>query len=159
MRPDRLSPDHLSLVITTPTMVAATADDIRHLRAEDATGAFGILPGHADLLTALGISVVSWRGADGRERHCAVRGGVLTVTDGAHVSIATREAVVGDDLEALERNVLTRFRSAHTQEEEARAGARRLHVAAVRHILAYLRPERRTNGRHRAPQDGAGGAE
>lgn len=154
-----MRPDRLSLVITTPTAVAATADDVRHLRAEDAAGAFGVLPGHADLLTALGISVVSWRGADGRERHCAVRGGVLTVTDGARVSIATREAVVGDDLEALERNVLTRFRTAHVDEEEARAGARRLHAAAVRHILAYLRPERRTNGRRHAPQDGGGGAE
>ena len=154
-----MRPGRLSLVITTPTAVAATADGVRHVRAEDDAGAFGVLPGHADLLTALGISVVSWRGADGRERYCAVRGGVLTVADGARVSIATREAVVGDDLEALERNVLTRFRSAWAEEEEARAGARRMHVAAVRHILAYLRPDRRTNGRPHAPQDGGGGAE
>lgn len=86
MRSGRLSPDCLSLVITTPTEVAATADDIRHLRAEDATGAFGILPGHADLLTALGISVVSWRGADGRERHCAVRGTLFLYLAGANLS-------------------------------------------------------------------------
>lgn len=156
MTPGNLSPNRLTLVITTPTAVAATADDVRHLRAEDAAGAFGILPGHADLLTALSISVVSWRGADGRERHCAVRGGVLTVTDGARIAIATREAVVGDDLEVLEHNVLTRFRSAHAEEEEARAGARRMQVAAVRHILAYLRPERHASALHQAPRDGLG---
>ncbi|MDW7554555.1 F0F1 ATP synthase subunit epsilon (plasmid) [Azospirillum brasilense] len=154
-----MRPDRLSLVITTPTAVAATADDVRHLRAEDAAGAFGVLPGHADLLTALEISVVSWRGLDGRERHCAVRGGVLTVSGGAHVSIATRDAVIGDELETLERNVLTRFRSVHADEEEARAGARRLHVAAVRHILAYLRPDGRTDAPGRAPSDSGGGGD
>jgi F-type H+-transporting ATPase subunit epsilon len=144
----------LDLVITTPTAVVARSAAVTHLRAEDDSGAFGILPGHADLLTALSVSVVSWREADdnakadengtGRERHCAVRGGVLTVSDGARIAVATREAVAGDDLAALERDVLTRFRQERATEGEARGGARRLHLAAVRHILSYLRPDRRT---------------
>ncbi|RJF78226.1 F0F1 ATP synthase subunit epsilon [Azospirillum cavernae] len=144
----------LDLVITTPTAVVARSAAVTHLRAEDDSGAFGILPGHADLLTALSVSVVSWREADdnakadengtGRERHCAVRGGVLTVSDGARIAVATREAVAGDDLAALERDVLTRFRQERAVEGEARGGARRLRLAAVRHILSYLRPDRRT---------------
>ncbi|WP_298364048.1 F0F1 ATP synthase subunit epsilon [Azospirillum sp.] len=142
----------LDLVITTPTAVVARSAAVTHLRAEDDSGAFGILPGHADLLTALSVSVVSWREADdnadgideGRERHCAVRGGVLTVSDGARIAVATREAVAGDDLAALERDVLTRFRQERAAEGEARGGARRLRLAAVRHILSYLRPDRRT---------------
>lgn len=144
----------LDLVITTPTAVVARSAAVTHLRAEDDSGAFGILPGHADLLTALSVSVVSWREADddakadengaGRERHCAVRGGVLTVSDGARIAVATREAVAGDDLAALERDVLTRFRQDRAAEGEARGGARRLRLAAVRHILSYLRPDRRT---------------
>jgi F-type H+-transporting ATPase subunit epsilon len=142
------------LVITTPTAVVVRSAAVTHLRAEDDRGAFGILPGHADLLTALSVSVVSWREADddakadetgtGRERHCAVRGGVLTVSDGARIAVATREAVAGDDLAALERDVLTRFRQDRAAEGEARGGARRLRLAAVRHILSYLRPDRRT---------------
>lgn len=150
----------MRLVITTPTAVAATVEGVRHLRAEDPSGAFGILPGHADLLTALTVSVVSWRlddGPDGgREGHCAVRGGVLTVTGGESISVATREAVVGDDLPALERNVLTRFRHAHEEEREALTAARRLHLAAVRQILAYLRPERRSSGPVQPTRDGMG---
>ena len=67
----------IQLTITTPTAVAVQADGVAHVRAEDETGAFGILPGHADFVTALTPSVVSWRDADGREGHCAVRGGVL----------------------------------------------------------------------------------
>jgi len=137
----------MELVITTPASVAARVGDVAHLRAEDASGAFGILPGHADLLTALSVSVVSWRCTDGREGHCAVRGGVLTVSEGTRIAVATREAVVGDDLHALEHEVLARFRRAREDEGEARTGARRLHLAAVRHILAYLRPERRAAGR------------
>lgn len=144
----------MDLVITTPTLVAAHVPDVAHLRAEDTSGGFGVLPGHADLLTALSISVVSWRRADGREGHCAVFGGVLTVSGGARIAVATREAVVGDDLAALERDVLARFRQAREEEGEARTGARRMHLAAVRHILAYLRPERRPTGPLQAASDG-----
>ncbi|HYH20960.1 MAG TPA: F0F1 ATP synthase subunit epsilon [Azospirillum sp.] len=144
----------MDLVITTPTSVAARVADVAHVRAEDASGAFGILTGHADLLTALTVSVVSWRCADGREGHCAVRGGVLTVSEGRHIAVATREAVVGDDLRVLEHDVLARFRQAREDEGEARTGARRMHLAAVRHILAYLRPERRPAGPVQPAQDG-----
>ena len=144
----------LSLIITTPTSVAAQLTGLRHLRAEDASGAFGIWPGHADLLTALAISVISWRGADGREGHCAVRGGVLTIRDGARIAVATREAVPGDDLRALEHDVLARFRRNVEEEGEARSGARRMHLAAIRHILAYLRPDRRRTGPFAPTPDG-----
>ena len=43
----------MRLTVTTPLAIVAEADDVAHLRAEDDTGAFGILPGHADFLTAL----------------------------------------------------------------------------------------------------------
>lgn len=144
----------MDLVVTTPTSVVVRVPDVVHLRAEDASGGFGVLSGHADLLTALGVSVLSWRCADGREGHCAVHGGVLTVSGGVHVAVATRDAVVGDDLAVLERDVLARFRREREEEEEARTGARRMHLAAVRHILAYLRPERRPGGPLQAARDG-----
>ncbi|WP_372394540.1 F0F1 ATP synthase subunit epsilon [Azospirillum sp. HJ39] len=145
----------LSLIVTTPTSVAVRVAGLAHLRAEDASGAFGIWPGHADLLTALAVSVISWRGVDGSEGHCAVRGGVLTMHDGTGIAVATREAVVGDDLHALERDVLARFRRSAEEEGEARSGARRMHLAAIRHILGYLRPERRGGGPI-APVSGGG---
>lgn len=43
----------------------------------------------------------------------------------------------------MERDVLARFRRNVEEEGEARSGARRMHLAAIRHILAYLRPDRR----------------
>jgi F-type H+-transporting ATPase subunit epsilon len=132
-----------------PTALVAELDDVIHLRAEDASGAFGILRGHADFLTVLETSVVSWRQAAGAERHCAVRGGVLTVSGGERIAVATREAVLGDDLVHLEAEVLKAFRHKTAEEQVARAGSARLQLAAMRRIFDYLRPER--EGRRRPP--------
>lgn len=130
----------MRLVVTTPAGIAVDADGVRHVRAEDATGAFGLLPRHDDLLTVLAISVVTWRDADDRERHVAVHGGVLAMTGGQRVEIATRQAQAGEDLAALEREVVAGYRA---QAEAAAAAAReaaRLESAIVRQILRYLRP-------------------
>ncbi|HLY56497.1 MAG TPA: F0F1 ATP synthase subunit epsilon, partial [Stellaceae bacterium] len=100
----------MRLAVSTPLAVVVEAGDVAHLRAEDDTGAFGILPGHADFLTALTISVVTWRDPDGREHHIAVRGGMLEVRGGDTIAVATREAMPGDDLHHLEAEVLATFR-------------------------------------------------
>lgn len=144
----------MKLTVSTPLAIVAEADDLVHLRAEDASGAFGILPGHTDFLTVLTTSVVSWRDASGREQHAAVRGGVFEVHGGRTISIATREAVLGDDLRQLETEVLTRFRRRAEQERAARLDAQRLYLAALQRILGYLRPQRRSGllGAARAPR-------
>jgi F-type H+-transporting ATPase subunit epsilon len=136
----------VKLRITTPTAVIAELEDVLHLRAEDASGAFGILPRHADFLTVLETSVVSWRRAGGVVRHCAVRGGVLTVQGGQQIAIATRDAVQGDDLVKLEAEVLAAFRAKAALEQSARADSARLQLAAVRRMFDYLRPERARGG-------------
>lgn len=132
----------MKLTVTTPLAVVAEADNVAHLRAEDETGAFGILPGHADFLTALAISVVSWRDKRGREHHMAVRGGMLDVRGGAAITIATREAVPGDDLHQLETEVLATFQRRTDAELTARTDAHRLYLAAMRQIYRFVRGER-----------------
>lgn len=132
----------MKLTVTTPTAIAVERDGITHLRAEDPSGAFGILPGHADFLTALSLSVLAWRDSAGREAFCAVRGGVLAVSGGDTIAVATAEAVPGDDLAHLETEVLARFRRGEDEEAGARTGAQRLHWTAVRHMLGYLRAGR-----------------
>jgi F-type H+-transporting ATPase subunit epsilon len=123
----------MKLTIVTPTEVIAEVDPVIHVRAEDATGSFGILPRHADFLTVLTVSVLVYRGEDRRERFVAVRGGVLTVSERRRVEVFTREAVAGDDLRSLERDVLDRFRRA------AALGLNRLEGALLRHVADYLR--------------------
>jgi F-type H+-transporting ATPase subunit epsilon len=129
----------MNLIVTTPFAVAIEAEGVGHLRAEDATGAFGILPGHADFLTALAVSVISWRDNRAIEHHIAVRGGVLEVRRGATIAVATPEAVASDDLHRLETEVLAGFRRQRAEEQEARTDAHRLYLAALRQIVHFLR--------------------
>ncbi|MGA7326658.1 MAG: F0F1 ATP synthase subunit epsilon [Rhodomicrobium sp.] len=133
----------MRLTVTTPLSIATESDGVAHLRAEDETGAFGILPGHADFLTALSVSVVTWRDRNGAEHHVAVRGGMLQVRDGKTIAIATREAIASDDLYHLETEVLTAFRRQSEEERAARTDAERLYLAAIRQICRFLKSERK----------------
>lgn len=93
----------LHLTIATPACVLVDSQDIVALRAEDETGSFGILPGHTDFLTVLTPCVLRWHGADNVCHFCAVEEGVLRVSGGASVTIACRDGVLGDALDALKR--------------------------------------------------------
>lgn len=132
----------MRLLITTPTAVVTDDPDVSAVRAEDETGSFGILQGHADFLTVLSVSVVAWRRADGSQRYCAVRRGVLRVNGGSEVAIATREAIIGDDLDHLEQVVVGELRSTLETERMARTESLQLQMKAIRQIVRYLRPER-----------------
>ena len=130
----------MNLTVTTPLAIVINSGDVVHLRAEDDTGAFGILRGHAEFLTALTISVVSWRDQAGAEHHVAVRGGMLVVSGDA-ITIATREAVADGNLDRLQREVLARFQQREDEEAIARTDAQRLYLAAMRQIYRFLRPD------------------
>ncbi|WP_440408341.1 F0F1 ATP synthase subunit epsilon [Neorhizobium petrolearium] len=143
--------DGLHLVITTPSAVLADAAGIRSLRAEDASGGFGILPGHADLLTVLPASVIRWRDLKGKMHFCAVSGGIVTVSGGREVSIACRQGTLSDDLTKLEEDV-KRMRSKLADVDRcSRVEQARMHANAVRQLMKYLRPG---EGRAIAPTDG-----
>ena len=130
----------LHLTVTTPAQILVDSGDVAAVRAEDESGSFGILPGHAYLLTALVPSVVRWRTADGSTHFCAVRGGVFTVSAGRNVSVACREGVLGDSLEDLEAKVRTLRAQQIEADRKARVEQVRLHALAVRQLLRYLRP-------------------
>lgn len=128
----------MRLTVVTPLSIVVD-EDVDSVRATDASGGFGILPGHAPFLTALTISIVSWKTTEG-ERFCAVRGGVLTVNDGTSVSIASREAVAGDDLATLDTEVLARFQSDAEAERVEHTESTRLQLNAIRRMISRLRP-------------------
>ncbi|KEO55535.1 F0F1 ATP synthase subunit epsilon [Thioclava indica] len=128
----------MRLRIVTPLSVVVD-QDIDSLRAEDASGSFGILQGHAPFLTALAISIASWRKGE-VEGFCALRGGVLTVSGGDSIAIATREAVIGTDLATLDREVLARFRADIDVERTEHVEGMRLQLNALRHMISHLQP-------------------
>ena len=131
----------MRLVISTPTSIVADIPNAVAIGAEDETGSFGILEGHADFLTVVSIAILRWRDAEGTTRFCAHRRGVLSISGGREVRLAVREAVLGNDPDHLESAVLSRFREAADEEQSARAESLRLQMSAIRRIIRYLRPE------------------
>ncbi|PVB59414.1 F0F1 ATP synthase subunit epsilon [Labrenzia sp. 011] len=130
----------LTLVITTPLEVAVSEDAVTSVRAEDGSGGFGIQPGHADLLTVLSPSVLRWRRADGVWHYCALRSGVLRVSQGERIDIASREAVPGDNLEELEALVREHEAAGEDAARRARGEQVRLHANAIRSLMRRLGP-------------------
>jgi F-type H+-transporting ATPase subunit epsilon len=130
------------LSVVTPQAVVVD-EDVVFVRAEDETGSFGILDRHADMLTALAVSVLVYRDRGRREHFVAVRGGLLTVSGRSRVEVLTREAIRSDDLRQLESDVLARFRRAADDEEHARRGAARLEGSLLRRVADYMRDQRR----------------
>lgn len=135
----------MRLLVTTPVEIVVDASPVNAIRAEDSTGAFGILPGHADFITVLSISVLTWRNGEGQEHHVALRGGILSVRDGNLVEVATREAIREDSLIELGPAVLERFREERSAERTSSISSRRLQFAAVRQLQRYLESGRRTS--------------
>ena len=129
----------MRLRITTPLAEITDEDGVLALRAEDVTGSFGILPGHADFLTSLAISAVRWKSKDGTSHYCAIRRGVLSVTGGQEIAIVTREAVLGDDLATLDQTVLGRFHADIETERSERVESTRLQLNAIRQMVSRLR--------------------
>jgi F-type H+-transporting ATPase subunit epsilon len=98
------------------------------------------MAGHVPFLTALAASVVSWRDGTGREKYCAVRGGLLTVRGGQEIAIATRQAFLGDDLSQLEQNLRDSIAAADERERTERVAAAQMQAMAIRRIMSILRP-------------------
>jgi len=136
----------MKLSISTPFSRLLDEAEVVSVRAEDASGLFGILPGHADFLTVLRVSVLQWRDPREQEHFVAVRGGMLSVQGGDRITVATPEAVSGDDLHRLEAEVLAIFRRRNEQERAAHTDTERLRLTAIRQIVNLLRPERAMPG-------------
>jgi F-type H+-transporting ATPase subunit epsilon len=128
----------MRLRIVTPLSVIVDEEGVLAVRAEDASGSFGILSHHADFLTSLTICVVGWKRCDGTLFYCAVRHGVFTVSGGQDITIATREAIVGDDLTTLDQTILARFRSDAETEKTEHVESTRLQLNAIRQIMLHL---------------------
>ena len=127
--------DGLHLVLSSLGQVVVDATGVMSLRAEDASGGFGLWPGHADFLTVLGVGVVSWKDRDDVWHHCAVRRGVLALRRGAELSIATREAIAGDDLNQLENEVLAQLIQHQQTEDDSRRQVKQLEVRTLRELV------------------------
>ena len=84
---------------------------------EDASGSFGILAGHARVMTALVLGLARFRTADGRWQYLAVPGATLYF-DSNVLALGTRHYLLDDDYlrisDALQQQLLTEEEALHT---------------------------------------------
>ena len=67
---------------------------------EDASGSFGILPGHAWMMTALVIGLARFRIGNGEWHYLALPGGILAAT-GSEVTVCTRRYLHDTDFSRM----------------------------------------------------------
>lgn len=94
-------PEAMELVIVTPTrqLVRTNAKEVT---LPGANGYLGILPGHAPLMTELGIGELTFHGGPNREALSVVRGFTEVLPDRVTVLAETAELAAEIDLERAE---------------------------------------------------------
>ncbi len=122
----------LGLEILVPDAVVLTIRVVA-VQAADATGRFGLRPGHEPFVTVLAPSLLVYTDEGGRERYAAVDGGVL-VLEGDQVSVVTREAILADTLEDVAVTAAAILDARRRQEEHARVEFDELQTALVRQL-------------------------
>ena len=132
----------MRLLITDPLAVVADRTDVTSLRAEDESGGFGILTGHADLadrVAGLG-GVLAACGRRGLLRRAARR--AVRARRAGHRHRHEGGACAATTSTTLEASVLVRFRA---EAEAERTGRVDEHAAAapsaIRRIVEALRPD------------------
>ncbi|MCC0062920.1 MAG: F0F1 ATP synthase subunit epsilon [Defluviimonas sp.] len=128
----------LHLTVTTPLEIVVDEAAVTMVRAGDASGEFGVLPGHADFLTVIDAGVLRWRGATSIWRYCALRGAIFSVSAGRDLRVACREAILGEDLASLEARVAEARVEARDAARRTHSRDIRLHAHAIRHLMREL---------------------
>lgn len=123
----------MRLEVITPQRVCLDRA-VRRIVAEAPDGHFGMLPNHGDFVTALVPGILTYALEDGAEHFVALNSGML-VKCGAHVRVAVRAAIAGDDLSWLRERVETEFRAQDELERDTRAALARLEASMVRRFL------------------------
>ncbi|AXI49162.1 ATPase (plasmid) [Sulfitobacter sp. SK012] len=128
----------MSVTVRLPTRTLLEGRATR-LTAVAQDGAFGILPNHADFVTALVPSVMTLRMADGSEEIFGLDEGLL-VKKGHHVVAAVLRGVRGDDLGSLNDTVRAKFIEMDDEERQARSAFSRLEADVVRRFAELRKP-------------------
>lgn len=75
-------------------------DGVTSFIGEDASGSFGLLPGHARFMTALSFGLMRFRRGEEKWQYAAVPGGLLYFVDNT-LTVSTRHYLIDDDYERI----------------------------------------------------------
>ncbi len=123
----------MQLEIVTPLQISLHMP-VRRIVAEGPDGSFGMLPHHIDFVSQVVPSILVYEDMQGQEHYAAVNSGTLVKCDDL-VRIATRSAILGENLDTLETRMKQEFRQQDEAEREARSALARLEAQMIRHFL------------------------
>ena len=109
-------------------------EEVDRIKAEAVDGWFGMLPKHVDFVTALVPGVMTFQATGKPEEFVAVDHGIL-IKCGPRVSISTRNAVRGTNLEQMRHDVEQQFRAREERDRAMNAYQAKLEADLVRHLL------------------------
>lgn len=107
--------------------------DVVALQAGDATGRFGIRPGHEPFVTVLTPGIVAFRDVEGREGYAATDGGILLL-EANRIVIVSREAVVADRVDRVADAAAEMVGSRWEEERRARLTAEQIATMLLREL-------------------------
>jgi len=111
---------------------------VKKVVAEDHLGYFGMLPRHADFVTALVPGILTFETQEGIVQYVALDEGVL-VKAGDDVIVSTARAVHGKELMVLEETVLKEFSAENERARKIQAALSRLEADLARRFVRFGR--------------------
>lgn len=127
----------MTLVVTTPEKLVFSGL-VSKVVADGVAGSRGFLPNHVDFVMPLRRGIMSCTDAEGVETYFAVDGGVL-VKKGRRLTVASRHAVMAEQMEELPRLVRSFFEEAEQHAQAAQRAAVRLETMLMREFLELQR--------------------
>ena len=107
---------------------------VKKVVGEAKNGPFCLLPAHIDFVTVMAPGIFYTVTEEGQEVYLAINEGVLLKT-GRDVTLATRNAVKGENLGSLKRQVEEDFKRIDQQDRKARQALQKLEADFVRRFL------------------------
>lgn len=114
-----------------------TIDEVVSFVAEDASGSFALMAGHARFMTVLVFGLARLRLADGRQRFVGLPGGVLYFCAN-ELRLSTRYYLVGDDAAAIATAL---GRQMQTEAQALAQALRKLHRLEAQMLQHLVRVE------------------
>lgn len=107
---------------------------VKKVVGEAVNGYFCLLPAHIDFITIMVPGIFYTVTEDNREVYLAIGEGILLKT-GSQVTLSTKNAIRGENLGNLKKQVEDEFKKINDQEREARNALQKLEADFVRRFL------------------------
>ena len=128
----------MRLLVILPTQVLID-EVVEKVVAEAENGEFCLLPKHRDFATAIVPGIVTFTDDRRATRYVATAEGMLVKSED-DIRVATRSAVLGDDLGSLRRLAAERFIVLDDRERVARSAMAKLEADFVRRFIEFGEP-------------------